>query len=73
MIAQPRGSGRRQERTPAPPETGLMEGALKRVKTGKVLLVPASDETRGHAATGMAKFYKDAPGEGLAGVPRRGM
>ena len=41
-----------------PPETGIMERELKRVKNGKLLLIPASDETRGHAATGMAKFYK---------------
>ncbi len=56
-----------------PPETGLMEAALKRVKGGKLLLIPASDETRGHAATGMAKFYKRERGEFLAGAPRRGM
>jgi homoserine O-acetyltransferase len=56
-----------------PPETGLMEDALKRVKHGKLLLFPASDQTRGHAATGMAKFYKTELGAWLAGVPKRGM
>ncbi len=56
-----------------PPETGLMEDALKRVKGGKLLLIPASDETRGHAATGMAKFYKRELAEFLATVPKRGM
>jgi homoserine O-acetyltransferase/O-succinyltransferase len=56
-----------------PPETGLMEAALKRVKNGKLLLIPASEETRGHAATGMAKFYKEALAELLETVPRRGM
>jgi homoserine O-acetyltransferase len=56
-----------------PPETGLMDDALQRVKTGKLLLIPASDETRGHAATGMAKFYKRELGEFLASVPKRGM
>jgi homoserine O-acetyltransferase/O-succinyltransferase len=56
-----------------PPETGLMEAALKRVKNGKLLLIPASDETRGHAATGMAKFYKRELAEFLASVPKRGM
>lgn len=40
-----------------PPETGLMDDALKRVKSGKLLLIPASTETRGHLTTGMAKFY----------------
>jgi homoserine O-acetyltransferase len=56
-----------------PPETGLMEDALKRVKTGKLLLIPASDETRGHAATGMAKLYSKELGAWLAGVAKRGM
>ena len=56
-----------------PPETGLMDDALKRVKTGKLLLIPASEETRGHAATGMAKLYKRELGEFLASVPKRGM
>src|SRR5262249_1490644 len=40
-----------------PPETGITENALKRVKNGKLYLIPASDETRGHGTTGMAKFY----------------
>jgi len=39
------------------PESGLEEAALKRVKNGKLYLIPASDETRGHLTTGMAKFY----------------
>ncbi|MGE3159793.1 MAG: alpha/beta fold hydrolase, partial [Xanthobacteraceae bacterium] len=56
-----------------PPETGLMEAALKRVKNGKLLLIPASNETRGHAATGMAKLYKRELTEFLASVPKRGM
>jgi homoserine O-acetyltransferase/O-succinyltransferase len=56
-----------------PPETGIMERELKRVKNGKLLLIPASEETRGHAATGMAKFYKRELAEFLASVPKRGM
>jgi homoserine O-acetyltransferase len=55
-----------------PPETGIMERELKRVKNGRQLLIPASEETRGHAATGMAKFYKRALTEFLASVPKRG-
>ncbi len=50
-----------------------MERELKRVKNGKLLLIPASEETRGHAATGMAKLYKRELGEFLASVPKRGM
>ena len=33
-----------------------MERELKRVKNGKLLLIPASEDTRGHGTTGMAKF-----------------
>jgi homoserine O-acetyltransferase len=40
-----------------PPETGLMVGALKRVKDGKLFLIPASEQTSGHLTTGNAKFY----------------
>ena len=40
-----------------PPETGVTEAALKRVKNAKLLLIPASTETRGHGTTGFAKFY----------------
>jgi homoserine O-acetyltransferase len=55
-----------------PPETGIMERELKRVKNGRLLLIPASEETLGHAATGMAKFYKRALADFLASVPKRG-
>ena len=40
-----------------PPETGVTDAALKRVKNGKLYLIPASTETRGHLTTGNAKFY----------------
>ncbi|MBS0539623.1 MAG: alpha/beta fold hydrolase [Proteobacteria bacterium] len=40
-----------------PPETGVMENALKQVKHGKLYLIPASTETRGHGTTGNAKFF----------------
>ena len=35
-----------------------MEGALKQVWNGRLYLIPASDRTRGHGTTGMAKFYQ---------------
>jgi homoserine O-acetyltransferase len=56
-----------------PPETGLMERELKRVKNGKLYLIPPSDDTRGHGTTGMAKFWKQQVQEFLATVPRRAM
>jgi homoserine O-acetyltransferase len=40
-----------------PPETGLLDQAIKRVKHGRIYLIPASTETRGHGTTSMAKFY----------------
>lgn len=53
-----------------PPETGLLERELKRVKNAKLLLIPASEETRGHGTTGMAKFWSKQLGEFLATVPK---
>jgi len=56
-----------------PPETGLMEASLKQVKNGRLYLIPASEDTRGHGTTGMAKFWKQQVQEFLATVPRRAM
>jgi homoserine O-acetyltransferase len=52
-----------------PPETGLTEAALKQIKSARLFLIPASEETRGHGTTGMAKFYKQPLAELLHGVP----
>ena len=56
-----------------PPETGLMTEALKRVTNGKLYLIPASEDTRGHGTTGMAKFYKRQLQELLQSAPKRTM
>jgi homoserine O-acetyltransferase/O-succinyltransferase len=56
-----------------PPETGLMVGALKRVKDGKLLLIPASEQTSGHLTTGNAKFYAQQLQELLRTAPQRPM
>jgi homoserine O-acetyltransferase/O-succinyltransferase len=55
-----------------PPETGLMEREIKRLKNGRLFLIPASDATRGHGTTGFAKFWKEQLREFLAGVAARG-
>ncbi len=55
-----------------PPETGVLEDALKRIPNAKLLLIPASPETTGHGTTGNARFYARDLGEWLATVPRRG-
>jgi homoserine O-acetyltransferase/O-succinyltransferase len=56
-----------------PPETGITERALKRIKNGRLYLIPASDDTRGHATTGMAKFWKEELRQLLQVAPRRTM
>jgi len=53
-----------------PPELGLLDREIKRVKNGRVLLIPASDNTAGHGTTGMAKFYQRELGELLQSAPR---
>ena len=52
-----------------PPETGLTEAALKQVKGARLYLIPASEDTRGHGTTGMAKFYTRPLADFLQGVP----
>ena len=56
-----------------PPESGLEKAALKRVKIGKLYLIPASDETRGHLTTGMARFYSQQLQDLLSTAPKRAM
>jgi homoserine O-acetyltransferase len=54
-----------------PPETGVTEAAVKRIKNGNIYLVPASTETRGHLTTGNAKFYARNLEELLQTAPQR--
>ena len=56
-----------------PPETGIMERELKRVKNGRLYLVPASEDTRGHSTVGIAKFWKQQVQEFLQTAPQRTM
>ena len=56
-----------------PPETGIMLGALKRIKNGRLYLIVASDETSGHLTTGNAKFYARELTKLLEKTPRQGM
>jgi homoserine O-acetyltransferase len=56
-----------------PPETGVMERELKRVKNARLYLIPASEDTRGHGTTGMAKFWKQQLQDFLQAAPRRAM
>ena len=56
-----------------PPENGLTEAAVKRLKHGSLYLVPASKDTRGHLTTGMAKFYSKQLDDLLRTAPRNAM
>ena len=56
------------ERNPA--ELGVLDREIKRVKNGRVLLIPASENTAGHGTTGMAKFYQRELAELLQSAPR---
>lgn len=56
-----------------PPETGVTEAAMKQVKNGKLLLIPASEQTSGHLTTGNAKFYTRQLQDLLQSAPQRAM
>ena len=56
-----------------PPETGITDAALKRVRNGRLYLIPASAETRGHLTTGNARFYTQQLQELMQTAPQRTM
>ncbi|MCP4617284.1 MAG: alpha/beta fold hydrolase [Bradyrhizobium sp.] len=56
-----------------PPETGITEAALKRIKNARLNLIPASTATRGHSTTAAASFYTQPMRELLQTAPQRAM
>jgi homoserine O-acetyltransferase/O-succinyltransferase len=56
-----------------PPETGVTAAAIKRIKNGRIYLIPASTETRGHLTTGNANFYVEQLKELLQTAPPKTM
>jgi homoserine O-acetyltransferase len=58
------------ERNPA--ELGILEREIKRVKKGRVLMIPASDQTAGHATAYFARHWKKEVAELLQTAPRLG-
>jgi homoserine O-acetyltransferase len=54
-----------------PPETGLTDAAMKRVKIGRLYLIPASTDTRGHGTTGNATFYTEQVRQLLQNAPQQ--
>ena len=55
-----------------PPELGVLEREMKRVKNGRALLIPGSPDTAGHGTTANAKWWKKDLAELLQSAPRRG-
>lgn len=53
-----------------PPELGVLEREIKRVKNGRVLLIPGSADTFGHGTTGNARFWKNDLAQLLQTAPR---
>jgi homoserine O-acetyltransferase len=56
-----------------PPVTGVTAAAIKRIKQGRLYLIPESTETRGHLTTGNAAFYKQQLQDLLQTAPQRTM
>ncbi len=54
-----------------PPELGVLEREIKRVRRGSILMIPGSPETSGHGTTGSAKFYRKAIEDLMRDTPRR--
>jgi homoserine O-acetyltransferase len=57
-----------------PPELGILEREIKRVKNGRAILVPLSDQTRGHGTHTLAAVWKqhlawllEKSGQGVSG------
>jgi homoserine O-acetyltransferase len=53
-----------------PPELGVLDREIKRVKNGRVLLIPGSENTAGHGTTAQAKFWKAELAELLKTAPK---
>ena len=55
-----------------PPELGVLEREIRRVRNGRVLLIPGSADTFGHGTTAFAKFWKKDLADLLQSAPRLG-
>ena len=54
-----------------PPENGVLEREIKRVKNGRIYLIHASENTAGHGTTRQAKNWKQQLAEFLQTVNRK--
>jgi homoserine O-acetyltransferase len=53
-----------------PPELGVLEKALPRIKNAKALIIPGSPDTLGHGTTGNARFWKKEVSDLLQTAPK---
>jgi homoserine O-acetyltransferase len=53
-----------------PPEVGVLEREIKRVKNGRVFLIRGNEDTAGHGTTGSAKWWKKELQDLLQSAPR---
>jgi homoserine O-acetyltransferase len=54
-----------------PPELGMMEKEMRRVKNGRLFLIPGSENTAGHSTAYQARFWAKEVAELLQTAPRR--
>ncbi|WPH15902.1 alpha/beta fold hydrolase [Variovorax paradoxus] len=52
-----------------PPETGIAERGIAQLANGRLLLIPASEQTRGHGTVGLATLWAGALNSFLRSVP----
>ena len=52
-----------------PPELGLIERLMPRVKSGKFVMIPISADTRGHGTHTVAKIWKEPFARFVASLP----
>ena len=55
-----------------PPELGVMDREIRRVKNGRALLIPGSEDTFGRGTTAFARFWKKELADLLQSAPRTG-
>ena len=53
-----------------PPELGLLQSEVKRIKNGRFVILPASKNSAGHGTTGLAKNWKQHLVDLLQSAPR---
>jgi homoserine O-acetyltransferase len=53
-----------------PPAVGILDREIKRVRNGRVLLIPGTADTAGHGTTGQAKWWKKDLEALLRSVPK---